>query len=180
MKAQRPKKKKNNLIDRRSSQLGGSTADVLLHCGGNPPLLNTNVRIASHTMSLLLRRREPRRLGHNKQINRPPLPYNDLCEGKQKKQNLANYIPDNDRTKKKHITISSRDTTNIEECRVPPGPGLIYSSVPKVLGQSGNGNKQRWWTQATSVVDTSNFGGGLLGQIELPYRPLAFKRKLEI
>ena len=151
MKAQRPKKKKNNLIDRRCSQLGGSTADVLLHCGGNPPLLNTNVRIASHTMSLLLRRREPRRLGHNKQINRPPLPYNDLCEGKQKKQNLANYIPDNDRTKKKHITISSRDTTNIEECRVPPGPGLIYSWSQKywdsrATGTSnGGGHKQLRW-----------------------------------
>ena len=48
-----------------------------------------------------------------------------------------------------------------------------YSSVPKVLGQPGNG------TQAT-VLDTSNFGGGVPGQIESPYRPPTFKRKPEI
>ena len=48
-----------------------------------------------------------------------------------------------------------------------------YSSVPKVLGQPGNE------TQAT-VVDTSNFDGGVPSQIEPPYRPPTFKRKLEI
>ena len=60
------------------------------------------------------------------------------------------------------------------ECRChKPRNSCVYSSVPKVLGQPGNG------TQA-AVVDTSNFGGGVPGQIESPYRPPTFKRKPEI